>query len=493
MPNKRYYHPSLASRLGYKISRGDILNGTVPTFFGPGQQPGDMADIDGYKPPTDWATEEFALRMPQVVWLSLCYYVTEIDQLACEQGSNNLLQWWWHTGSAGTELNENCLWAGVSFSKTDSWPFTANGTYSDDPWVRLTGSPGSPTGGQATTISFGAGGDPATDPWLFPQQFITNYDYNEYHRLLTIFQNIKAQIETIRKGKTWVNILDWTDTGSLQYGGKGNFYLYPWMSFPDPSTPFLGTNFFHIFCGRGQDQYGNVANSIDVVAPGMASPLRDIPYYTVGSLLDTSVSGSTFFGPQLNIMVSYNGGTVTPFQGYYPVGGGQGSPGADTSWGVNLLHNNPNVRYEYDILLDKFLDPSNNTAYFQSKTRFQQGWKYFFNYGCRVYSFTAPDQTYGYYPLLELVGMPDPIAMPLSNTIGIDGINTGNYMSIDLDNWRLHIRNQMHEEFWQMVCEDLSSYNYQYMGDSTTATESNLIAQIANYFNFNPNTGKDYP
>jgi hypothetical protein len=66
--NQKHGVPRIAGGTRFTPRRSAFLDGTIPTYFGPGQRPDAIADP--YHPPTDWPAAGRLLRVPQVVWLS---------------------------------------------------------------------------------------------------------------------------------------------------------------------------------------------------------------------------------------------------------------------------------------------------------------------------------------------------------------------------------------------------------------------------------------
>lgn len=77
--------PSFLPAKGHLFSRGQFLDGTFTTYFGP-KQPVDP-DV-AYQPPTDWPKAGSLLRIPQVVWLSLGWNTAPVDFNSTGDGVN---------------------------------------------------------------------------------------------------------------------------------------------------------------------------------------------------------------------------------------------------------------------------------------------------------------------------------------------------------------------------------------------------------------------
>lgn len=71
--NQPYMTPKLGLNdpnnpfLNFSIKSDDFLNGTINTYFAPGQWPYGITDVYGYTKPTKWALPGNLLRVPQIV------------------------------------------------------------------------------------------------------------------------------------------------------------------------------------------------------------------------------------------------------------------------------------------------------------------------------------------------------------------------------------------------------------------------------------------
>lgn len=213
--NQRHGVPKISGGRPFTMSRGKFLDGTVKAYYGPGQtanaSPGEgvvgNAYIAGstvtlpYQAPTGWPGAGMLLRVPQVVFLSFLY-----------PGPNDLTQ-----DATNADFN------------------VAGNIPSTDPF-----------NGEDRTVFYVYS---ATTPNLYRQ---------EADRVAAVYAEVKAAVETLRPGRTFVEILDWQGPS----GNKALNYTssrYSHVLAPDVAEDaYLGLNFQHVHAGHfGYDKAGN--------------------------------------------------------------------------------------------------------------------------------------------------------------------------------------------------------------------------------------------
>ncbi len=216
--NKKHSLLHFPSANGLLLKRSRFLDGTLKTYFAPGQRPYMVGrfnppSADVYKKPTKWPAAGRLIRAPQVVWLEI------------------------RIGAAGSA-------AVMADPFVHQWLVTA------EPFDFLAWE---------------------TQP---------NPGRTEHLRLAPIFAAAKAAIEAIRPDRTWVEVVDWNEEFNVRtdhYFGVDSPFTTTWVSLLDGlfeegtstgagfiTSPaftggYLGTDFFSIYCGDAfiQDRYMN--------------------------------------------------------------------------------------------------------------------------------------------------------------------------------------------------------------------------------------------
>lgn len=263
--------PKLTGASGMCFRRSHFLDGTLNTYFGPGQNP-DVVTLPGppfaseYYPPNDWRPAGGILTPPQVVWLSLAQVQPEVPTFFTVTPKYAILQWT-STGSSGLYP--------VTWKWTDGFQVVITGVPAIDNAVN-NGPPDS--WGNRVGIFTGGGPPPpgvlnGTTASIFPQLLINtpvttptpNPCAPDYAALFAAFTSAATTINQLRAGKTWVQIYDWTTADptfqSFQANGfTGDVgptamipFTAPWRTdllAPTPEElPFFGTDFLHIHTG----------------------------------------------------------------------------------------------------------------------------------------------------------------------------------------------------------------------------------------------------
>lgn len=185
------------------------------TYFGPGHRPNMI--FAPYYVPTDWPAAGALLKPPRVVWLN-SYFKEALDPARAVFNSG-----WWYANFV---------------------------------------DPGQPSTNPLCTIklTFIDGGPGSQQEYVSPPHLSStvNADLAERNRLVDIFAQVKDKVESIQKGKTWVQVIDWDSTAVFSdphYTSDGFFQI---AAPPGSTTPdiFYGTDFFHIWAGHALNAFG---------------------------------------------------------------------------------------------------------------------------------------------------------------------------------------------------------------------------------------------
>ena len=259
------YFPSATSS---HMSRTAFLNGTYKTYFGSGQSPDGMTGSitrGGYQKPVDWNKANTLLRTPQQVWLAADIAINLNVQISSFS----------YTGHGPLE-------APVLLNESAAWSDGTSNTITND---------------LSTGIITQAGSDGQPEPFV---------------RVNQAFLDAQTKINTLRAGRTFVDVINyvnyynffqgsfydnpaypnplgprymdgpgyyyaspnnvspipnytydqWVNTSSIYISGIGknvivgypalNGGCFPWVTAPDPTEEFFGTDFLHIYCSGGR-------------------------------------------------------------------------------------------------------------------------------------------------------------------------------------------------------------------------------------------------
>ena len=408
--------PRFAGASGRLFKRSDFLDGTLKAYFGPGQAPvgtNDLgtADAGGYRSPTDWNKEKTLLRAPQQVWLSS----TSMANMLCLVGRSGgyyflappLLP---QTGNWVTNTSQNLYWANGEVSSSYQY---------------FTGSP-APAPFTIVQNSGYSGGDPEGD------------------RVASVYSDVKSQIESLRKGKTWVDVVRYPKGGILTHynaypttnlGGR-----YASLVAPDPTENFFGTDFLHVFCGghtTGKNPFG-----ASVISSGnFTGPVP--PYLGPAYLTESSIAGS---GPE-----------------YFPY----------------LI---PNEYYPSISSLSTNADNiTSDSGYLKCRAQVVGSYPKFAGYSVYLYSVNYVPSPYLVGTSFDLEEIPYGPQFDPFYYLGYLGFaqvdQTVPSLPIDL----------------AAIAKDLAAYGYHYGGASEQLTSGNIVKLIADHYHFDPVTGKDLP
>jgi hypothetical protein len=213
---------------------------------------------DVYVAPSDWPPSNNVLRMPQVVWLNAV-----LPNIYSESNPDPTLQ--------GTFEFKVFFYGSV----LGAWVISNAYTIGDGSTVTISGTGNSEShlvytyfDYDGTQINVDMGGSPPPafaedavppDGWYgFYYHTITNPYVAEYARLQSIFTTVKLLIETLREGKTWVEIVLPTLPPPVPFppGHWPLYYFqtqlvpYYWhMVAPKDRGQYLGTDFLHLYVG----------------------------------------------------------------------------------------------------------------------------------------------------------------------------------------------------------------------------------------------------
>jgi hypothetical protein len=323
---------------------------------------------------------------------------------------------------------------------------------------------------------------------------LTWQDNIEHDRLKTVCQNVKNTLERLRPGRTWLNVIDWNDS---DHRDPSEIYeiLYPWMVMPDEGQIFFGTNFLHMWLGRFVDPGGTVqgvsllcpgSSTTSIIATGFLCGSSRTLSHLAGGSTNTPETGTTTIITISNpsILADYNTFFHTSFSLGVPfsLDGIWGNPTTET----HLFSHTP---IPSAILSD--------TLYAQAKNRLKVHYEKFCNYACYMYSFdsTGIQERAPAAPLTPVTSIPSPPPgfsyLPYTYTFGQYGNDFISLIDNENVNLGIDILNDGLTDCMQLVCSDLSQYGFQYKGQTTNVTEDTLILVIAQYFGFDPGTGKD--
>lgn len=171
-----------------------------------------------YQPPTDWPSEGMLLRPPQMVWITCSYVDSTVSAYSASVTWADTIQWIEFTGSFtdpqtifwGSFCGEGGAFFGVpefnmfpnTVREVNIWSGTAANGYAD-----------------------------------------------EYNSMLSLAEEVKSAIESIRLGKTWVlvNQSDFPGGTSVRFGNSATVAPH---NFPDD---YFGTSFLHIHIGSASE------------------------------------------------------------------------------------------------------------------------------------------------------------------------------------------------------------------------------------------------
>lgn len=249
--------PSLPASAGSIISRGDFLSGKIQAWACPGQDLAPFDDDNNYVPPNDWLPAGSLLRPPQMVWLSIRTPDQFNPTFNFTQANTPLLmiqmlpdvERWSATQCVAQGNNYLTLtdsltykyWSDGSYLLTYI-PDEANYT-SDDPCN------GTEIGVDPADYTTQTGSQGATDFGWYSDSVPNDYKAIYDNFTNNVFPEVKTAIETLRKGRTWCTITNFAN---------------PLIAPPvDQTANFFGPNFLHIFIGGPYYDPSSGESSID--------------------------------------------------------------------------------------------------------------------------------------------------------------------------------------------------------------------------------------
>lgn len=263
----KWYQPGITKYKNDVIQLTGIPQGKRIMYFGKGQFPislgPDFMDPatpgPGYMPPSQLPVKNSLFKAPQLVLMTLSFFDCHLGG----PGSNDLpfpynlsneaapeiqatynpsaqLFWQWYTVDGSGFATANTLeWSDghietASTSDPDSWS-PGNPAYVNSIPNQIVGNEWGPT--QAPI---------ATGPAV--NISVPNASWIEYLRLLSIAKETQTALEKLRLNRTWFDIVDFSfnDLSSIPHSYNDNMNC---LLFPDPTKPWIGTNFLHLFCG----------------------------------------------------------------------------------------------------------------------------------------------------------------------------------------------------------------------------------------------------
>jgi hypothetical protein len=287
MDNQKQGIPKYEGESGRLFSRAHFLDGTLKTYYGPGQPP-DAGEPGNYENPTSWRPAGSVLSPPQVVWLYLSrptssfavHVIQPVFFGITHAETLNLFQ-----VSSGMYYADGTVVLGYSAASShlsalgipDDWSFSLGA------WVDL---PHEDSGNSAFYYLSGTG----TIDQYWPdigfglgtgQHYVAEpaggYPYvEEYDRLKAIYEDVIAKLESLRPGRTFAQLVEpWAyvqvhdpTSGLDGWGWSANYFhdepgeYWPYMNPADQST-YYGTDFLLVLCGCPDTTEENVQDATD--------------------------------------------------------------------------------------------------------------------------------------------------------------------------------------------------------------------------------------
>lgn len=263
-PNQKGDLPRIPGGARFTLSRGKFLDGTIQTYYGPGQPP-DAGST--YAAPADWPPAGSLLRVPQVVWLTLA--VGQFDLVAdpdLPQHSSYSLQYaaayvppvfrWWVVGTTPVGPEGGFAYTVQSDTNPTLLDEVSARGHLDTNGDFLFEHPPNPDGAVVTTATAGTLPVPS-----FTTTIASPYPA-EYARIKAAYAAAKARVESLRPGRTFVQVNDpflWStvvpptppNTDNRRFFTATDLAIYWHMIAPDvpPDQPWFGTDFLHVYAG----------------------------------------------------------------------------------------------------------------------------------------------------------------------------------------------------------------------------------------------------
>lgn len=249
-------YPDLVGRL---VMASSFTGGAIKSYFGPGQL--EDATVN-YTNPTAWRSPGSLLKMPQVVWLSAPYPIP----------TNNAN---WVEGGLPNADNQSVSLIADPWGGPADW-FGSGSTADAFDW--FTPDLGAMESGwgfmDAEVEHYSSFIHNLTYSWIDDRVFNTVRD-----DFKTKFEAVKAAIEAVRPGKTWVTVNPWLWTAL----GSGVVQGYLHLVAPAASEAYVGTDFLHVYMGASTLQSTDLPEPSTTVANFRFTPLIE-PSHAFGDM-----------------------------------------------------------------------------------------------------------------------------------------------------------------------------------------------------------------
>jgi hypothetical protein len=467
--------PRFSPAAGQLFRRYRFLDGTFQTYFSPGQKP-DV--ITGYYPPTDWRPTGGILTPPQVVWLTVATIDAQIDEYK-ETFTNGIYLDYTATKTVpdpSTWVNGTHVVVTYSWFFSDGHILTSRIESDIDAFgrnINVTAFP-SPlsaysyplvaSGFVASTVDIAAqlvatGGNlirnDKTDPPAKPQ-FTNSIQAGFY--ALPLFPGCVAATDP--------GLLAWADSFS-----DANQIVY------DQGVP----NLMEIQRERLLPIFEQFATQLAAIRGGRTWAL---------------VNDLSFWGPDYNFQPCLSH-LIAPDSTQGPF------------FGVDFLHIHCLAYSTGGLIPQDQAGGLNDVFYEPSKDQLVAAYPSFVRYKCKIY---GPDGEYDLFPnpsAIPQVSAPPAGSFDAGSVTGpfttpvVDNLmlNTGNhpiaetfndnrYVEIQSQNAMLQARNPTIISDLTAEASDLSDSGIEYAGTQSDISDANtLMKLIADYFNFDPDTG----
>jgi hypothetical protein len=238
-------NPSIDNRLAITSFMPTDLDATPKfrVYFASGQAPNGMSDTQrGYQNPLAWSKPNSLLTVPQQVWLCVSSYFG--PQYEGASININPLEYLCSKAVFTGESQPGDLFGTVT--TTAVW---ADGTA----YIEEIKTYNAPAGSNIPTEVYTDSGTPGVAK--YKAATAPNLTAQENTRIGNIYQQVQEQIQILRPGRTWVDVVDYTNgplPNNVVTDPDDSYDLnnrYPFMIAPNSNEKFFGTNFLHIYAG----------------------------------------------------------------------------------------------------------------------------------------------------------------------------------------------------------------------------------------------------